>query len=133
MSEQQPHRFDERLSRLEAVVEGVASNMVQVTNDVRNLAQTVQSSIRAAIKDRRVNWGWIFAGGSVGILLIGFMVRSELGPTATGATRNAESIAALEAHELTEAYSRGRRDARLDQHDRDIDEIKKALGLRGMP
>lgn len=131
MSEQ--HRHDERLSRLEAIVEGLTASVTHVAKDVRELAASVQAAMERMGESRKLNWGWLCAGVLAAVTLITFLVDSKLAPTATAATRNGADIADMQQRELTEAYSRGRRDARLDQHDRDIDEIKKALGLRGMP
>lgn len=118
------HKLDQRLSRLEAVVESLAS-------DVRAMA----TSWDAAIRDRRVNWGWIFAGIASAVVIIGFIIRSEVAPAESTSVRNAERVAVIEGRVneqmQNDAYTRGRSDAEREQLRQDIDEIKHALRLRG--
>lgn len=55
--------IDRRLSKLEAVVESLASNVGRVTDDIGHLAQHLQQRAQT-------NWGTIFAGITLVVLLV---------------------------------------------------------------
>jgi len=109
--------IDRRLSKLEAVVESLAGNIGRITDDIGKLAGILQQR-------SQTNWGTIFAGITLVVLLVTGYVGLPLNALSE---RFAEHRASQDARDKQTWQHHGRLDERIRQLEGDREAYKERV------
>jgi len=91
-------KIDQRLSRLEAVVGGLAESVNALTSDVRTM-----------MTGKPTNWGWIISAASLVAILLTLLVS----PIYKETSQNKLLLESIRQKEIEQSYSNGVRDEKI--------------------